>query len=63
MTELWFESILATTRTRNRAGEHLGYVALTEGEEYHYIKPTGKQIQGFKAWLMMDEFRKPCLGT
>lgn len=48
MTELWFESILAPTRTRNWAGERLGYVSLAGGEGYHHINPPGKQIQGFR---------------
>ena len=37
-----------------QAGERLDYVALTEGEEYHYVKPTGKHIMGFRGWVKMD---------
>jgi hypothetical protein len=38
MTELWFESILAPTRTQDWAGERLGYVPLT------VVKNTTKSI-------------------
>jgi hypothetical protein len=63
MTELWFESILAPTRTRNWDGERRGRVSLAEAEGYHYIKPSGKQIQGFQGWHKMEGFRKPYSGT
>ena len=62
MTELWFEPILAPTRTRNWANDRLDYVTLTEHGDYHHVNPSGKQIQGFRSWLKKEGFRKPCSG-
>lgn len=62
ITELWFESILAPTRTRNRASEHRGFASLANREAYHHINPPGKQIQGFHGWLNREGFRKPGWG-
>jgi len=56
MTELWFESNLAPTRTRNWAGEHRGYVSLAKGEDYHELNLPGKQIRGFQGWLKWRGF-------
>src|SRR5208283_5508566 len=51
------------TRTRNRAGERLDYVALTEGEIYYQANPPVKQNSGFQGLVEKEGFRKPCSTT
>lgn len=66
-TNVWFDSILAPTRTQNWAGTRLGYVPLAEDENYHYINPSVQQIRALQGWLHQlvkkEGFRKPCLET
>jgi len=63
MTELWFESILAPTQTRNWAGEHRACVSLANYDNYPQVNPPVQQIKGFHGWLKMDGVRKPCWAT
>lgn len=58
MTELWFECILAPTRTRNWAGERLGCVSLTGGEYFHKLTAKSTAMrEGFPRQL--QENRAP----
>jgi hypothetical protein len=65
MTELWFECIFPSTRTRNWSGQRRGDASLAESEGYHQVNPPSKQIRALQGWLKMVEptgdSRKPAV--